>query len=40
MFNANKRSLTLNLKTNDGKRLFKQLATKSDVLLENFAPAP
>ena len=38
MFNANKRSLTLNLKTDDGKRLFKQLATKSDVLLENFAP--
>lgn len=38
MFNANKRSLTLNLKTDDGKRLFKQLITKSDVLLENFSP--
>ena len=38
MFNANKRSLTLNLKTDDGKRLFKQLIAKSDVLLENFSP--
>jgi formyl-CoA transferase len=38
MFNANKRSLTLNLKTDDGKRLFKTLITRSDVLLENFSP--
>ncbi|WP_179137675.1 CoA transferase, partial [Candidatus Entotheonella palauensis] len=38
MFNANKQSLTLNLKTDEGKELFKKLMTKSDVLLENFAP--
>src|ERR1700745_3466324 len=38
LFNANKRSLTLNLKTGRGKELFKQLITKSDVLLENFGP--
>ena len=38
LFNANKRSLTLNLKTARGKELFKQLIAKSDVLLENFGP--
>ncbi len=38
MFNANKQSLTLNLKTDEGKELFKKLMIKSDVLLENFAP--
>src|SRR6201993_5012624 len=38
LFNANKRSLTVNLKTGRGKELFKQLITKSDVLLENFGP--
>jgi formyl-CoA transferase len=38
LFNANKRSLTLNLKTDDGKRLFKEIIAKSDVLLENFGP--
>jgi len=38
MFNANKRSLTLNLKTDDGKALFKKLVGQSDVLLENFSP--
>ena len=38
MFNANKRGLTLNLKTDDGKVLFKKLIGKSDVLLENFSP--
>lgn len=38
MFNSNKQSLTLNLKTDAGKELFKKLITKSDVLLENFAP--
>jgi formyl-CoA transferase len=37
-FNANKRSLTLNLKTEDGKALFKKLIAESDVLLENFSP--
>lgn len=38
VLNANKRSLTLNLKTDDGKRLFKQLISESDVLVENFSP--
>src|SRR6201998_1337025 len=38
LFNANKRSLTLNLKTSRGKELFKQLIARSDVLVENFSP--
>jgi formyl-CoA transferase len=38
LFNANKKSLTLNLKSEDGKRLFKQVVAQSDVLLENFGP--
>src|SRR3982074_3700208 len=31
-FNRNKRSLTLNLKSDDGRRLFGELADKSDVV--------
>jgi formyl-CoA transferase len=38
LFNANKRSLTLNLKTGRGKELFKELIAKSDILVENFSP--
>ena len=38
ILNANKRSLTLNLKTEEGKRLFKQVIAQSDVLVENFGP--
>ncbi|MBN9564451.1 MAG: formyl-CoA transferase [Alphaproteobacteria bacterium] len=38
LLNANKRSLTLNLKTEEGKALFKQVIAKSDVLVENFGP--
>ncbi len=38
LFNANKKSLTLNLKSEDGKRLFKRIVGQSDVLLENFGP--
>ena len=38
LFNANKRSLTLNLKTDEGKRLFKEVIGQSDLLLENFSP--
>jgi formyl-CoA transferase len=38
LFNANKRSLTLNLKSEQGKKLFKEVVAKSDVLLENFSP--
>jgi formyl-CoA transferase len=38
ILNANKQSLTLNLKTSEGKELFKQLIGQSDVLVENFGP--
>ncbi len=38
MLNANKRSLTLNLKSDEGKAIFAQLLERSDVLVENFAP--
>jgi len=38
MLNVNKKGVTLNLKTEKGKALFKQLVTKADVLVENFAP--
>jgi formyl-CoA transferase len=38
VLNANKKSLTLNLKTEEGKQLFRQVIAKSDVLVENFGP--
>jgi CoA:oxalate CoA-transferase len=38
MLNANKRAVTLNLKSAAGKDLLKQMVARSDVLLENFAP--
>jgi formyl-CoA transferase len=37
-FNANKRSLTLNLKHARGKEVFRALLKTADVLLENFGP--
>jgi CoA:oxalate CoA-transferase len=37
-FNRNKRSLTLNLKTEGGRQVFRDLARQSDVLIENFRP--
>ncbi len=37
-FNRNKRSLTLNLKSERGRRLFSDLAEQSDVVVENFRP--
>src|SRR5262245_61962100 len=37
-FNRNKRSVTLNLKSDEGRRLFADLAAKSDVVVENFRP--
>lgn len=38
MLNGNKKSITLNMKSEDGKRLFTELVKRSDVLVENFAP--
>jgi CoA:oxalate CoA-transferase len=37
-FNRNKRSVTINLKTDEGRRLFAELAEKADVVVENFRP--
>ncbi len=36
--NANKKSLTLNLKAEEGKEVFRRLAARADVLVENFRP--
>jgi len=36
--NANKKSLTLNLKTEEGKEIFRKLALTADVVVENFRP--
>lgn len=38
MLNGNKKSITLNMKSEDGKRLFTELVKRSDVLVENFGP--
>ncbi|PPQ34604.1 CaiB/BaiF CoA transferase family protein [Rhodopila globiformis] len=37
-FNANKKSIAVNLKDPRGLQLVKDLATKADVMVENFAP--
>ena len=34
--NRNKRSITVNLKTDEGREIIKSLAAKSDILVENF----
>ena len=36
--NANKKSLTLNLKAEEGKEVFRKLVKTADVLVENFRP--
>jgi crotonobetainyl-CoA:carnitine CoA-transferase CaiB-like acyl-CoA transferase len=36
--NAGKRSLTINLKTEDGKEVFRRLVGTADVVVENFRP--
>ena len=36
--NAGKRSLTLNLKSEEGREIFRSLLPETDVLVENFAP--
>ncbi len=38
MLNSNKRDITLNLKSERGRELFKALAKRADIVLENFAP--
>ncbi|HTU71051.1 MAG TPA: formyl-CoA transferase [Candidatus Baltobacteraceae bacterium] len=38
MLNGNKRSLTLNTKTPQGKQIFTEMIRKCDVLVENFGP--
>ena len=37
--NANKRGITLNLKTIDGREIFRQLVKGADVIIESFRPA-
>jgi formyl-CoA transferase len=38
MLNSNKRGMTLNPKTEAGKKIFTQLIEKCDVMVENYAP--
>ncbi|MGB5708533.1 MAG: formyl-CoA transferase [Arenicellales bacterium] len=38
MLNHNKRSLTLNTKTKEGKQVLERLVKECDVMVENFAP--
>ncbi|MBV9247845.1 MAG: CoA transferase [Acetobacteraceae bacterium] len=38
MLNANKRGITLNLKSERGRELLRQMVERADVLLENFSP--
>ena len=38
MLNCNKRSITINTKSEKGRKIFRKLIKASDVLVENFAP--
>jgi formyl-CoA transferase len=38
MLNCNKRSITLNMKSERGKEIFTELIKNTDILVENFAP--
>lgn len=38
LFNANKKSVTVNLKSERGLALVKEMATRADIMVENFAP--
>ena len=37
LMNSNKRSITLNLKSDEGRELFKRMVAKADVVVENYA---
>lgn len=37
LMNSNKRALTLNLKSDEGKAIFKRMVAKADIVVENFA---
>jgi formyl-CoA transferase len=38
LFNANKKSVTADLKTDEGQQLVRSLAREADIFIENFAP--
>ena len=38
MLNTNKRGITLNLKSEKGRELFKKMVARADIVVENFAP--
>lgn len=38
MLNCNKRSITLNMKSDEGKELFVKMVQEADILAENFGP--
>jgi formyl-CoA transferase len=38
MLNCNKRSITVNMKSPDGKAVFVELLKKADIIMENFGP--
>lgn len=37
-FNTNKKGITLNIETADGKKIFKRLVQTADIVIESFAP--
>lgn len=37
-FNRNKKGITLNLKNDEGKRIFKELVKQADIVVENYRP--